>query len=172
LRQARQPLLLVRPPEDRTQIPAEPSFRRVLVPLDGSELSESVLDLAAEVARLFEGELHVMRVVAYPVEIASPYLPHTVQMNQKVVDEAKVAARGYLDGIVEGLRAQGVEAQAHVAVDAQAGHAIAHEVETLGADLVVMATHGRSGLQRALLGSTTDKCIRTVHVPVLVRRPG
>jgi nucleotide-binding universal stress UspA family protein len=113
-----------------------------------------------------------MRVVAYPVEIASPYLPHTVQMNQKVVDEAKVAARGYLDGIVEGLRAQGVEAQAHVAVDAQAGHAIAHEVETLGADLVVMATHGRSGLQRALLGSTTDKCIRTVHVPVLVRRPG
>ena len=56
-------------------------------------------------------------------------------------------------------------------VDAQPGHAISRVVEEEEADMVVMATHGRGGLQRALLGSTTDKVIRGVHVPVLVRRP-
>ena len=59
----------------------------------------------------------------------------------------------------------------HVLVDSQAGHAICSECHDLGVDLVVMATHGRGGLRRTLLGSTADKVIRSAHTPVLVRRP-
>jgi len=170
VRHAHQPVLIVRP-SDGDDPPDDPTFDEILVALDGSALSESVLDLAAEMARIYSGHLHLVRVVAYPVEIASPYLPHTVQMNQKILDEAKIAAREYLDGIAERLRQDGLEVETHVHVDAQAGHAIAREAEEVGADLIVMATHGRGSLQRALLGSTTDKVIRAVHVPVLVRRP-
>jgi nucleotide-binding universal stress UspA family protein len=170
VRHAHQPVLIVRPTEG-ADAPDDPSFNKILVALDGSQLSESVLDLAAEMARIFSGRLHLVRVVAYPVEIASPYLPHTVQMNQKILDEAEVAAREYLEGIAERLREAGLEVETHVHVDAQAGHAIAREADAVEADLIVMATHGRGSLQRALLGSTTDKVIRAVHVPVLVQRP-
>jgi nucleotide-binding universal stress UspA family protein len=170
LRQARQPVLLIRPPSDGS-VPEDPSFTRVLVTLDGSDLSESVLDLAVGVCQAFEADLHLLRVVSYPVEIASPYLPHTIQMNQKVVEEAKHAAGDYLQGIARRLAEEGTQATTHVVVDHQAGHTIAHEAGTLEADLLVMATHGRGGLQRALLGSTTDKVIRSVQIPVLVRRP-
>ncbi len=172
VRNADQPVLLVRPPEEgHPPLGADVAFDRILVPLDGSPLSESELDLATGVARMFGAELILARVVSYPVEIASPYLPHTVQMNQQIVDEAREVATRYLDGIATRLRADDLNVRTVVDVDAQPGHAIAHWAKTLEVDLVVMATHGRSGLQRALLGSTTDKVIRGVHVPMLVRRP-
>ncbi len=172
VRRADQPVLLVRPPEaGHPPLDADVRFKRILVPLDGSALSESEIELAAGVARMFEAELILARVVSYPVEIASPYLPHTVQMNQAIVDEAREVAGRYLDEIADRLRAEDLKVRTVVEVDAQPGHAIAQLARTHEADLVVMATHGRSGLQRALLGSTTDKVIRGVQVPMLVRRP-
>lgn len=171
VRQAEQPVLLVRPPTEG-ETPEDPSIGRVLVPLDGSDLSEAVLDLAVGVCRTFDAELHLLRVVSYPVEIASPYLPHTIQMNQKVVEDAKRSAEEYVEAIAARLGADGPQVSTHVIVDHQAGHTIADQATELGADLIVMATHGRGGMQRALLGSTTDKVIRSVHVPVLVQRPG
>ncbi len=172
VRQARQPVLLVRPgDEGAPAVDAELSFVRILVPLDGSPLAETELELAKGIARIFDSEIVLVRVVAFPVEIASPYLPHTVQMNQQIVDEARESAQQYLDTAVATLQAEGFDARGLVEVDSQPGHAIARVTEEQHADLVVMATHGRGGLQRALLGSTTDKVIRGVRVPVLVRRP-
>ena len=170
LRHARQPVLLIRPDKGESP-PEDPSFRRIVVPLDGSDFSESILDLAIEVAKVYGGELDLLRVVAYPIEIASPYLPHTVQMNQEVVEEAKEAAVSYLQDIADRVAARGITAQTHVVVDSQAGHAICRECAELGADLVIMATHGRGGLKRALLGSTADKVVRSAHTPLLIRRP-
>ena len=170
LRHTDRPLLVIRPEKGETP-PENPTFRRILVPLDGSEFSESILGMAKGVARAFQAEIHLMRVVAYPVEIASPYLPHTVQMNQAVVDEARDAARTELEKVAADLQAEGLTVKTHVLVDSQAGHAICAECRDLGVDLVVMATHGRGGLKRTLLGSTADKVIRSAHTPVLVRRP-
>ena len=170
LRHATQPLLLVRP-EKGDGPPEDPTFAKVVVPLDGSDFSESVLDLATGMANLYGSELHLLRVVAYPIEIASPYLPHTVQMNQEVVEEAKASAQGYLGDIAARLRDRGMTVESHVVVDSQAGHAICNQCRDIRADLVVMATHGRGGLKRALLGSTADKVIRSAHIPILVQRP-
>jgi nucleotide-binding universal stress UspA family protein len=173
LRHTHLPVLVVRPPQkshpDLEDDTPEPGC--IVVPLDGSKLAESELEHAKELARLYGSCLHLVRIVAYPVEIASPYLPHTVQMNQHLVDEAKDAAEDYLESRAEPLREDGFTVETHVVVDAQPGHAIAEVVEQAGAGLVIMATHGRGGIQRALLGSTTDKVIRSVEVPVLVRRP-
>jgi nucleotide-binding universal stress UspA family protein len=170
LRHSERPLLLVRP-EKGEQAPEDPSFERIVVPLDGSEFSESILDLAVGVARAFGAEIHLLRIVAYPVEIASPYLPHTVQMNQAVVEQARQSAEAELERVAEELSEDGLVVETRVVVDSQAGHAICAECQEMGADLVVMATHGRGGLSRTLLGSTADKVIRSAHIPVLVRRP-
>jgi nucleotide-binding universal stress UspA family protein len=173
VRHTKLPVLVVRPPEkSHPDLESEtPSPRCIVVPLDGSPLAEGELDNARKIAGLFDSCLHLVRVVAYPVEIASPYLPHTVQMNQHLVDEAKDAAEDYLESRADTLRQEGIDVNTHVVVDAQPGHAIAEVADANDADLIIMSTHGRRGIQRAILGSTTDKVIRAVQIPVLVRRP-
>lgn len=173
LRQSGIPILLVRPSDEASggADSESPRVERIMVPLDGSDLSVAVLEMAAQLAELWGATLHLVRVVAYPVEIASPYLPHTVQMNQEVIENARKSAQTYLEERAGELRGRGLDVKTLAVVDTQAAHALVREVERLDADLVVMATHGRGGIQRALLGSTTDKVVRSVQVPVLVSRP-
>lgn len=167
------PVLIVRPEEgEAPDTEADRSFGKILVPLDGTELSECMLEHAVAFGRLFEASYHLVRVVPFPMDIASPYLPHTVQLNQGLVDEAKVSAAEYLERHAERLRAEGRSVDCRVLVDAQPGHGILKEMERAECDLIAMATHGRTGLSRAILGSAADKVLRGTHVPVLLYRPG
>jgi len=173
LHHTNRPVLIVRPQEGEVvDVGADPTFDKILVPLDGTELSECMLEHAVKFGRLFDAAYHLVRVVPYPIDIASPYLPHTVQLNQGLVDDAKVAAMEYLDAQAESLRQQGLTVDTAVLVDAQPGHGILKEVETAGCDLIAMSTHGRKGLSRAILGSAADKVLRGTHAPVLLYRPG
>jgi nucleotide-binding universal stress UspA family protein len=166
------PVLLVRPDEgDEVDLSADRTVDKILLPLDGSELSESAKDHALEFGELFSAAYHLVRVVPYPVDVASPYLPHTVQMNQGLVAEAKQTAYEYLDGHAETMRRRDLRVTTGVLVDAQPGHGILGEVEERGCDFIAMATHGRSGLTRAILGSASDKVLRGTHVPLLLYRP-
>ncbi len=167
------PVLVVRPQDgDVQELEADGSFGKILVPLDGTELSECMLKHAVEFGRLFDAAYHLVRVVPYPIDIASPYLPHTVQLNQGLVDDAKAAATEYLEGQAESLVQQGLTVDTAVLVDAQPGHGILKEVDEAGCDVIAMSTHGRKGLSRAILGSAADKVLRGTHVPVLLYRPG
>lgn len=164
--------MVVRPEEgDHPALDTAVAFDSLLVPLDGSELSESALAHATEFGELFESAYHLTRVVAYPVDLASPYLPHTAQMNQAVLEEAKERAAEYLEGHAERMRKRGLRVTTSVTVDAQAGHGILLEAEAVDADAVAMSTHGRKGLSRALIGSTADKVLRGTHRPLLLYRP-
>jgi nucleotide-binding universal stress UspA family protein len=172
LRHAPCPVLLVRPDEEGpAEITGDQVPGTILVPLDGSDLGESVLHRVAELAVLFDAGIVLFKVVAYPMDIASPYLPHTVQMNQEIVEEAKALAERYLEGLAQPLRSRGLEVDVRVDVDAQAGHGILEAARTLDVGLIAMSTHGRGGVARALLGSTADKVIRGAHRPILVVRP-
>ncbi len=166
------PVILVRPEEDAQPDPSEaPRFRTILVPLDGSDLSEAALAHAVEFGELFDAAYHLTRVVTFPMEIASPYLPHTVQMNQALVEEARQAAAEYLEECAERMRRRGLQVTTSVLVDGQPGYGILREAEAVGCDLIAMATHGREGLSRLVLGSVADKVVRGAHVPVLLYRP-
>ena len=134
-------------------------------------LQAAGLEHAVELGGLFGCAYHLIRVVPYPVDIASPYLPHTVQMNQGLVEEAKESAEEYLEGHAERMRRRDLQVEIGVFVDAQPGHGILREAEKEGCDFIAMATHGRKGLTRAILGSTSDKVLRGTHVPVLLYRP-
>lgn len=172
VRNTDRPVLLVKPDEDdHPALDAPAAFDSLLVPLDGSELSESALAHATEFGELFGSAYHLTRVVAYPVDLASPYLPHTAQMNQAVLDEAKERAAEYLEAHAERMRKRGLRVTTSITVDAQAGHGILLEADAVECNGIAMATHGRKGLTRALLGSTADKVLRGTHLPLLLYRP-
>jgi len=172
MRESETPVLFVRPEEGKAPPPEAPrGFDTLLVPLDGSDVSESALKHATEFGELFGSAYHLTRIVAYPLEIASPYLPHTVQMNEDILADAKESAAEYLEEQADRMRRSGLRVTASVAVDPQAAHGILTEAEAVGCDLISMATHGRHGMSRIVLGSTTDKVLRGVHVPLLLYRP-
>lgn len=171
VRHAPCPVLLIRPDEEASvDLSEDWNPGSVLVPLDGSELGESILDGVAELAGLYDSALVLLRVVAYPIEIASPYLPHTVQMNQDIVDEASKGAGEYLERLAVPLRDRGLEVELEVDVDTQAGNGILKVARERAVGLIAMSTHGRGGVARAVLGSTADKVIRGARRPTLVYR--
>jgi len=172
VRLANRPVVLVRP--DEKADPAEAalgfSFATLLVPLDGSELSEEALRHAVAFGELFDSAYHLTRVVPYPFE-TSGYVPQTSQPSQPLVDEIRREALDYLEEHADRLRKRGHRVTTSVAVDPQPASGILSEAEAVGVDMVAMATHGRHGWQRAVLGSTADKVLRGTHAPLLLYRP-
>jgi len=172
MREAEVPALFVHPEEGEAPPPETLNdFETLLIPLDGSELSESALAHATEFGELFGSAYHLTRIVAYPLEIASPYLPHTVQLNQEILADAKDNAALYLEQEADKMRKRGLRVTVSVAVDPQAAHGILSEAEEVGCDLLAMSTHGRTGVSRVVLGSAADKVLRGAKVPVLLYTP-
>jgi nucleotide-binding universal stress UspA family protein len=172
LRQADRPVVVVRPEENQEPVTEfDHAFDTLLVPLDGSELYEWALSHAGEFVELFDAAYHLTRIVSYPVDIASPYLPHTAQLNQDIMQDARKGAAEYLEAHAEAMRRRGLRVTTSVAVDSQPGHGIVQEADAVGAEMIAMATHGRRGLSRALLGSAADKVMRASHRPLLLYRP-
>jgi nucleotide-binding universal stress UspA family protein len=172
VRQTHLPVILVRP-EEGAEAPTsfDHDFETLMVPLDGSELSEAALHHAIEFGELFDSAYHLTRIVSYPMEIASPYLPHTGQVNVQIMEDAKSGSAEYLEAHAENMRRRGLRVTTSVAVHAQAGNGILSEAVAVGSDMVAMSTHGRKGLSRVILGSAADKVVRGSHAPLLLYRP-
>jgi nucleotide-binding universal stress UspA family protein len=163
------PLLLVRPdPASRATV------QRIVVPLDGSDMSEAILRHAGPLARLAGAEIVLLEVVR-PIG-AAVWLPEGAIMASTVPEEdllrqQEQGASAYLQRTAAGLAASGVRARASVEVATSVASAVLRAAEAEKADLIAMATHGRSGLARLALGSVADKVVRGSHVPVLLVRP-
>ncbi len=173
------PLLLVRPHENAPDLAAEAKLGHVLLPLDGTELGERVLNAATELACLMPAaEVTLLRVVKpatapyYPMEGAVDQAEHTLVLRvQELQDRLYRAAEQYLEKVAERLRARGLKVATRVAAEAQPALAILHEAKQERAGLIALTTHGRRGLARLVMGSVADKVIRGAEVPVLVLRP-
>ena len=140
-------------------------FRRIMLPLDGSELAERALPCAERLATALGALLHVVRVVEPPVKpsFASPHL------YDELLTAEKEAAAAYLDGVRERLTATNVP----VRIEQPLGHAASTLLDyerDAGIDLVVMCSHGRSGIARFALGSVADRLLRQGAAPVLLVR--
>lgn len=165
LRHAEVPVLLVPPTIDHAW-PADRPLT-VLVPLDGSDLAEAALESARLLAEGLGARLHLLRVVeppSYPLYgDGYAYIPFD--------DEAERAnARQYLLAQVEKLAARGQHATVEVAVG-PADAIIARIAGEQRTDVIAMATHGRGGLARLVLGSVATGTLRRAHVPLLLTRP-
>ena len=132
-------------------------MKRIVVPLDGSTLSEAIVPVAEALARDYEAEILLLRAL----------LPRG---SADAEFEAQRQAEGYLSTLAATLRARGLPAVDWKIWYGEPDRAIASAAMTNGADLVAMATHGRGGLGRLLLGSVAEAVVRTAPVPVLLVR--
>jgi nucleotide-binding universal stress UspA family protein len=172
IRQSSTPVLLVRPPEGDEQSleVEEPTIRRVVIPLDGSTLSEAAIERALELGHLFGARFTLLRVVAFPTTV-STYLPDEMQDSRSILEKAEEEARAYLERVRVSLDDGSRQIDIDVAVSPQPARGILDYVAANKADLVSIATHGRSGVGRLLVGSTADKVIRGANTPILIVRP-
>ena len=160
------PVLTVGPEAD-----SEAGFRDVLVPTDGSEAVEPAIEQALNVAEAFDATFHALNVADV----------------RSFADDEFGPGMGVDDGVLQALEEQGERAtddladraaRRNLAVEADVvigtpATAIREYADEQGADLIVMGTHGRTGLDRVLLGSVTEKVVRSADCPVLtVRRDG
>ena len=172
VRHATTPVLVVRPDEGRVGDLTEPvCFDHVLIPLDGSEESRVVLEPALDLGTACSCRFTLLRVYPYGEDFAAAYLPHTVQLNAHTLAEGREKALAEIEAQADELTARGFEAKGRIVVDRSPAAGILRAAEELDVDLVAMATHGRAGITRMLLGSVTDKVLRGAHVPLLVCRP-
>jgi nucleotide-binding universal stress UspA family protein len=136
----------------------------VLVPVDFTETSDRALEYAIELARRFEARVTVMHAYQIPV-YGFPDAAYIT--SAELAAQISAAAQKRLDEIVESHKTAGVEMIA-VLRDGVAWEEINAIASETHADLIVIGTHGRRGLSRALLGSVAENVIRTSTLPVLV----
>jgi len=171
-RHARAPILVVHPVDDGTEPDLRdlPLIDTVLLPLDGSPFSEAATGYASEIAQAFKAGVVLMRAVPIPLIVGSPYLPHAAQTFADEREQRLGAANGYLRQCAARVKVDGPVRT--LVVETEPAHAIPAAASEEGADMIVMATHGRGALMRAIVGSVADKVVRTSPVPVLLVRPG
>jgi nucleotide-binding universal stress UspA family protein len=145
---------------------APPPPERILVPVDGSSASASVLGALTQIAAP-SAEVIVLRVVPPFIPGGSPYLPHTLRSpedHDRIVEHART-------GLDQLIADAGVQARRVVPLVVTAGTPADGIFETAGEweiDLIAMSTSGRGGVARFLLGSVADKVIRGGSCPVLL----
>jgi nucleotide-binding universal stress UspA family protein len=151
-------------------------YKKILVCLDGSELAEQILPYAVEQAFHFSSKLVLLMVFTEPgfVGLAVPGFPgvrlETGGMEKQIKKEEETA-KTYLNTIAEKVLAQrGLKADC-VAVLGVAGETIVQYAEDNAIDLITLATHGRSGPGRVILGSVADHVVSHSRIPILLIRP-
>lgn len=170
VRGSRLPLLLVHPRDpDDPSYQADLPLRKILVPLDGSELAESAVDGAIRVFGQ-ELDLTLVRVVQSPFHFASPYMPDTIKANEEVT-QARARAEEYLAEASGRYEEVAKSISTDVILSDHIGRAITDYAEENDFGGIAIATHGEGGVRRFALGSVADKVIRSAEVPVLTLRP-
>lgn len=144
------------------------TYRRILVPVDGSPTSNQALVSALNIAREGDARVRLVHVLDELMFLTG------FEASAEVYSAARRAAERVLVASAEIARAAGVEPETAL-VDApgqRLGDSIAREASNWSADLIVVGTHGRRGIGRLLLGSGAEQVIRLSPVPVLVIRGG
>ena len=153
------------------QTEREKMFEHVIVPLDRSPLAEQVVPYAAGLATAFGASLELLHVIdpANTPETRPDEANHGIFLTQ-VLDEREAEARGYLEAVAKPFREQGVRVETRVAFG-RPEEGIMENAFPERQHLVVMATHGRSGVNRWVMGSVANKLVHEASMPLLLYRP-
>jgi nucleotide-binding universal stress UspA family protein len=151
-------------------------YKKILVCLDGSDLAEKVLPYAIEEASHANSELVLFMAISEPYYFSlalpgMPSVPIDTTRTEKLIIREEKEARGYLNSVAEKLR---VENKLNISFDTRQGTpgpTIVAYCNEQGIDLIAVATHGRTGPGRVVLGSVADYVIRHSGLPILLIRP-
>ena len=149
-------------------------YKKILVPLDGSKLAECVLPHVESIAQLRGVQNVVFLRVVEPLPVLSePYGAFLSAEDIKhIASKDRDDAANYLKKLVKQTTYDGVDVETKV-ITGKAAESIAEYATKNGVDLIIIATHGRSGVSHWVWGSVADRVLRSACVPVLmVRAPG
>lgn len=138
----------------------------ILAPTDFSKPSEHAIGVAADLAKALGAHLTLVHIHDIPL-FGFPEVPVLLGEGEEAV---LAFARTEMKRLIEGLKERGVVAESVIQKGAPAADVISVG-KAIGADLIVIGTNGRRGVERALLGSVTERIVRTSPIPVLVVPP-
>ena len=146
-------------------------YKCILIATDGSVLSDKAVDSGLALAALCGASVVAMKVVpSYPLGYSEGALPTDASEIQRVEKQWSDAAQVLLDAIQAKGSAQGVEVQTVLVRSELVAEGVIAAAKKHACDLIVMASHGRKGVSRLLLGSETQHVLTHSHIPVLVLR--
>jgi hypothetical protein len=152
-------------------IPEISMYKRILVATDGSTLSKKAVTGAIALAATCGAELIALKVVPrYPQAYFEGSIPLSASDVSRVEKQWTDAAQATLDLVVKSATIKNVQAKGITAKSDAVSDAIIAAAKKQNADLIVMASHGRKGIKRLLLGSETQQVLTHSHIPVLVLR--
>lgn len=145
-------------------------IKKIVVPVDFSKHSLKALDYAVEFAKTFKAELHLLFVIE-PVAYATPtdfYAGMASQLSSLITEQRRSAA-SQLAQLQAKLKKKGVNAKT-ILRSGIAYQEIVDGAKKLKADLIIHATHGRTGLSHLVMGSVAERVVRSAPCPVLTLR--
>ena len=139
---------------------------KILLPIDFSPSSQAALEMAADLAKHFHAELHLVHVIPmFPTSTLPDFVPET-----KFLEDARSVAERHLAKCHAVLEARGVMSTFNVAVGNDVAGEIMEEAERESIDMVVISTHGISGWHPLVFGSIAEKVVKLVPCPLLLLR--
>jgi len=142
-------------------------FQHILIGLDGSPLAETILTYVSAIAKRVGADLTLLYAVHLTEEMRQK---EAYQILQPAIQQNVTKAQDYLNRVVQRLTANGLKVQSWVRIG-DAATEILHCARQDNMDLIALATHGRSGLQRWFYGSVAEKVLHTTPTPLLLIRP-
>jgi nucleotide-binding universal stress UspA family protein len=141
-------------------------YQTILVPLDGSQLAEEALVHAEAIARRFAADLLLFHSLAADSPLLDSPPMEGGKLTKRAAPQERVA-RDYLMHIRQGFLAKGIKTQIAIG-EGSATDEILRHIAVTPVSLIVISSHGRSGLSRAVMGSVADELMRRSSIPVLV----
>jgi nucleotide-binding universal stress UspA family protein len=144
-------------------------FHKILVPLDGSELAERALEPALVLAQQANSEIILLNVPVLEKMLVPTPAGYGLLLPEQSIELSCIEARNYLENIRQNWAYPNIKMSLRV-VEGDEASVIADTAASEGVDLIVMSTHGRTGLSRWVLGSVTERVLHSASCPVLVIR--
>ena len=143
-------------------------FEHILVPVDGSETAYAAVTKAIEFAKAFGSKVTVVQVLALDPYIAAEYI--SANQTNDLIERARTAIVESLEAAKAKFHEQGLEVETKL-IEGQVIHReIVNAANETHADLIVIGSHGRTGLKKLFLGSVAQSLLSESHVPVLIVR--
>jgi nucleotide-binding universal stress UspA family protein len=143
-------------------------FKKIMVAIDFSKISATILEAGQQIAARFEGEVEAVFVVESLTSYANFATPHISLdvMEKDLIEQAEKRMEEYLSENTDPS-----VPQTGKVLNGKVSEQLVSYAEKQGCDLIVIATHTCSGIERALYGSVTEKVVKTAHCPVLTINP-
>ena len=143
------------------------SYQNILVPIDDSPISYAAVEHAEKIAQAFGSHITILSVLAVDPMIGVDFYK-TIPSITEYILAAEKNAQGRLDDLQDTLLGHGIQVTTRIARDVSTATAILNVADEINTDLIVMGSHGRTGLKKLVLGSVAQEVLSRCPLPVMI----